>query len=280
MSRPGGPYRDEPGRQQYQPQQYPPQQYQDQRHPDQRYQQQQPQYPQQGYRPQSGQRPAPQRPAAPPPPPERDGRSFPLPGLGLLLSLIGLVVQILSFTVLPWVYSSASKDSAALPAIWDAAKNFDAQGFSGAYVVLFSYPLAVLGILLSLVAVIESVAMKVVWAALTIIGIGVLVLKFGLGPIGEKITGGELDFSRQEITIAVIALAALAVVIFMLKMAMSMFRRVAGLVLLVIGGVHIAAVSDLSDGFGFADLQVGAYGPAVGYVLAAAAAFVGPRKLA
>jgi hypothetical protein len=279
MSRPGGPYRDEPGRQQYQPQQYPSQQqYPDQRHPDQRYPQQQ--QPQQDYRPPAGQRPAPQRPAEPPPGPEREGGSFPLPGLGLLLSLIGLVVQILSFTVLPWVYSSASKDSSALPAIWDVAKNFDARGFSGAYVVMFSYPLAVLGILLSLVAVIESVAMKVVWAGLTLVGIGALVLRFGFGPFGELVSGGSAQFSQQDITIAIVAVAALVVVIFMLKMAMSMFRRVAGLVLLVIAGVHVAAVSDLTDGFGYADLQVGAYGPAVGYVLAAAAAFVGPRKLA
>jgi hypothetical protein len=209
------------------------------------------------------------------------GGGFRLPGLGLLLSLLGLVVQLVSFTVLPWVYSSASKDSQALPAIWDLAKDFDARGFSGAYVLVFSYPLAVLGILLSLVAVIESVAMKVVWAALTLVGIGVLVLRFGLGPVGEKVVGGkELDFSRQEITIAVIGLAALVVVIFMLKMAMSTFRRLAGLVLLVVAGVHVAAVSDLTDGFGYADVQLGAYGPAVGYVLAAAAAFIGPRRLA
>jgi hypothetical protein len=64
----------------------------------------------------------------------------------------------------------------------------------------------------------------------------------------------------------------------MLKMAMSTFRRLAGLVLLVIAGVHVAAVSDLTDGFGFEDVRIGAYGPALGYVLAAAAAFVGPRR--
>jgi hypothetical protein len=188
---------------------------------------------------------------------------------------------VVSFTVLPWVYSSASKDSEALPAIWDLAKNFDARGFSGAYVLMFSYPLAVLGILLSLVAVLESVAMKVVWAVLTLIGIAVLALRFGLGPIGEMIVGGKpLEFSRQEITLAVVALAALVVVIFMLKMAMSTFRRLAGLVLLVIAGVHVAAVSDLTDGFGYADVQLGAYGPAVGYALAAVAAFIGPRRVA
>lgn len=299
MSRPGGPYRDEPERQ------YPPQRYPDQRYP------QQQGYPDGGYdrgynqggydqgyagggydqgydqgydrqQPVAPRRPAPERQRPEPPPRyDDDGGGFHLPGLGLVLSLLGLVVQILSFTVLPWVYSSANKDSQALPAIWDLAKNFDARGFSGAYVLMFSYPLAVLGILLSLVAVIESVAMKVIWAVLTLIGVAVLVLKFGFGPIGEKIVGGKsLDFSRQEITLAVIGLAVLVVVIFMLKMAMSMFRRIAGLVLLVIAGVHIAAVSDLSDGFGFADIQIGAYGPAVGYVLAAAAAFIGPRRLA
>ncbi len=292
MSRPGGPYRDEPGRQ------YPPQ-----RHPDQRYPRQQG-YPDAGYdqsydqsygggynqgydqgydrRPVAPRRPAEER-QRPEPPPRYDddsGGGFRLPGLGLLLSLLGLVVQLVSFTVLPWVYSSANKDSEALPAIWDLAMNFDARGFAGAYVLMFSYPLAVLGILLSLVAVIESVAMKVVWAVLTLIGIAVLALRFGFGPIGETITGDQpLEFSRQEITLAIVALAALVVVIFMLKMAMSTFRRIAGLVLLVIAGVHVAAVSDLTDGFGYADVQVGAYGPALGYALAAVAAFIGPRRL-
>lgn len=286
MSRPGGPYRDD----QYprQPQGYPQGDYQRGYPPQRGYDQGHGGYPDQDYQRGYGERPAaPPAPPAPPrrPAPERpappreydEGGGFRLPGLGLLLSLLGLVVQVVSFTVLPWVYSSANKDSQALPAIWDLATNFDARGFAGAYVVLFSYPLAALGILLSLVAVIESVAMKVIWAALTIIGIGVLALRFG--PFGDLFTGGSVAFTRKEITFAVIALAALVVVIFMLKMAMSTFRRLAGLVLLVIAGVHVSAVSDLTNGFGFEDVRIGAYGPALGYVLAAAAAFVGPRRL-
>jgi hypothetical protein len=309
MSRPGGPYPDEqyPRGYQRQPQGYPQDGYQRGYPPqpgyDQGYDQGYPgdgrPYPDQrghgggqgggyggGYgEPQRGYndapvarqapRPAPERSA---PPPEPEGGGFRLPGLGLLLSLVGLVVQIVCFTVLPWVNAPGNEDAQALPAIWDLATNFDAHGFAGAYVVLFSYPLAVLGILLSLVAVLESVAMKVIWAVLAIIGIAVLGLRFG--PIGDLFTGGSVEFSRKEITFAAIALGALVVVIFMLKMAMSTFRRLAGLVLLVIAGVHVYAVSDLTDGFGFEDVQLGAYGPALGYVLASAAAFIGPRRVA
>lgn len=296
MSRPGGPYPDEqyPRGYQRQPQGYPQDDYQRGHPPPPGYDQGYDQpyggsyergggYPDQGQRGygdapvarQAPQRPAPER-SAPPPEPEDGG--FRLPGLGLLLSLIGLVVQIVCFTVLPWVNAPGNKDSQALPAIWDLATNFDAHGFAGAYVVLFSYPLAVLGILLSLVAVLESVAMKVIWAVLAIIGIAVLGLRFG--PLGDLFSGGSVEFSRKEVTFAVIALGALVVVIFMLKMAMSTFRRLAGLVLLVIAGVHVYAVSDLTDGFGFEDVQLGAYGPALGYVLASAAAFIGPRRIA
>ncbi len=314
MSRPGGPYPDEqyPRGYQRQPQGYPQDDYQrgyppqpgydqgrgqgyDQGYPGGGY----PNQDQRGYgdgygdgygggyaEPQRGysdapvarqapRRPAPERSA---PPPEPEGGGFRLPGLGLLLSLVGLVVQVVCFTVLPWVNAPGNKDSQALPAIWDLATNFEAHGFAGAYVVLFSYPLAVLGILLSLVAVLESVAMKVIWAVLAIIGIAVLGLRFG--PLGDLFSGGSVEFSRKEVTFAVIALAALVVVIFMLKMAMSTFRRLAGLVLLVIAGVHVYAVSDLTDGFGFEDVQLGAYGPALGYVLASAAAFIGPRRVA
>lgn len=68
-------------------------------------------------------------------------------------------------------------------------------------------------------------------------------------------------------------------VIFVLKMAVTTFRRVAGLILLSIGGVHVAAVSDLGAS-GLDQLSIGAIGPALGYLLTAVAAFVGPHRLA
>jgi hypothetical protein len=290
MSRPGGPYRDE---------RYPPQQRQ---YPQDGYQQGYPQqgYPDQGYTPDRGQgygqgygadqgygygqqqeyRPqhsVPERPR-PTPEPEYQGGGFRLPGLGLLFSLLGLIVQVASLFFLPWL--TAGGDSAALPEIWDAVRDIGTGGFTGAYVLLFSYPLAVLGILLSLVAVLQSVAMKVIWAILTIIGLAVLVLRYGLGPFGEMVSSDKpLEFSSKEITLAIVALAALALVIFMLKMAMSTFRIVGGIVLLVCAGVHVAAMNDMTGG-GFEGLGIGAYGPAAGYVLAALAAFIGPRKIA
>jgi hypothetical protein len=302
MSRPGGPYRDDRYPQQHQghPQDGYPQGYPQRGYPDQGYGQppgyrQDPGYGQgygadQGYHqggyepgPDSGygqrqesyrpQRPAAERPSAPPPEPEREGGGFRLPGFGLLLTLLALVVQVLSLTVLPWV--TAAGGSEALPAIWDVAKDISAGGFSGAYVVMFSYPLAVLGILLALVSVLESVVMKVIWAALALIGVGALALRFGWGPV----SGGSFDFSRQEITLGIIALSVLVVVIFMLKMAMSTFRIVGGLILLAVAGVHVAALNDMTGDAGFSILGIGAYGPAAGYVLSAAAAFIGPRRL-
>jgi hypothetical protein len=306
MSRPGGPYRDE---------RYPPQQRQ---YPQDGYQQGYPQqgYPDQGYGPDHSQgydqgygqnygqghdrgysadqgydragqgydrgygadqgydqQPyRPQRPAAERPhEPEREGGGFRLPGLGLLLSLLGLVVQVLCLVVLPWV--SAPGGSAALPEIWDLLKDASAGGFGGSYVLLFSYPLAALGVLLSLVSVLESVVMKVIWAILALIGVAALALRFGW----DSISAGSFDFSQQEITFGIIALAVLVVVIFMLKMAMSTFRIVGGLVLLVVAGVHVMALRDMSSNA--TDLELAAYGPALGYVLAAAAAFIGPRRL-
>ena len=287
MSRPGGPYRDD---------RYPPQQRQ---YPQDGYQQGYPQqqgYPDQGYPPDRGQgygadqgygygqqqeyRPQHSVPERPRPTPEQEyqGGGFRLPGLGLLFSLLGLIVQVASLFFLPWL--TAGGDSAALPEIWNAVRDIGTGGFTGAYVLLFSYPLAVLGIMLSLVAVLQSVAMKVIWAILTIIGLGVLVLRYGLGPFGEMVSSDKpLEFSSKEITLAIIALAALAIVIFMLKMAMSTFRIVGGIILLVCAGVHVAAMNDMTGG-GLEGLGIGAYGPAVGYVLAALAAFIGPRKIA
>ncbi|HEY0449827.1 hypothetical protein [Actinophytocola sp.] len=298
---PSGPYQGEPGRQDpYGRQQYPPQQYPPRHQPRQPYEpyeesyqepyQQDPyqdSYQDQGYRqqPQYGQpgQPPPRPPGArrPEPPPEYpdDGFKLRLPGLGLILSLLGIVVQLLCMLVLPWVSASAAGgQSISLPQLWDLASTAGAQGFGGWYVVLFSYPLAALGIVLALVSVLESVAGKVIFAGLAIIGIGWLLLRYGVGPaaglFGEQ---AGLDFSRQEITTIVIAVAALVLVVFMLRTGLAMFRRIAGLVLLVIAGVHIYAVQDLASA---ADgLSLGAYGPALGYVLSGVAALVGPRRL-
>jgi hypothetical protein len=168
-----------------------------------------------------------------------------------------------------------------MPDLWDTANQFGTHGFGAWYVVLFSYPLAALGILLALAAVLDSVALKVIWAGLALLGLGILVLRYGFGPIAElAVTDVDtLDFTTQEITTALIAVAAAIVVIFALKTAVSMFRRVAGLILLALAGVHIAAVVDLVRGSGVDNLGVGAYGPALGYLLIAVAAFIGPRKL-
>jgi hypothetical protein len=123
--------------------------------------------------------------------------------------------------------------------------------------------------------------MKVIWAILTIIGLGVLVLRYGLGPFGEMVSSDKpLEFSHKEIVLAIVALSVLLVVIFMLKMAMSTFRIVGGLILLACAGVHVAALNDMTGGDGLGGYDIGAYGPAAGYVLAALAAFIGPRKIA
>lgn len=211
-----------------------------------------------------------------------DGPTLRIPGAGLLLTLAGLVVQVLSLVVLPWVHvAGVGASSASMPEIWRAFTENGAQGFGGWYVALFSYPLAALGIVLALATVLQSVAAKAIWAGLTLIGLGVLVLKNGLGPFASVAFGdGEtLEFTTPQIIIAIVGLAAVVIVIFMLRMAVSMFRRVAGLILLSLAGVHTAAVVDLVKTTGYAELSVGAFGPALGYVLVAVAAFVGPRKL-
>jgi hypothetical protein len=247
-----GPYRGEPGRPYQQPYGAPPPQ---QRPPQQRY--------------------------APPPPRERytpppaPSRSFRLPGLGLLLTGLGLVIQVLSLTVLPWILVGGQDPlSVSIPDLYDVASQVGTHGFGQWYVILFSAPAAALGILLALASVLNSVALKVIWACLALAGLGFLVLRYGFWPVLDG-----FDFTTQEITTAVIALVALVVVIFALKMALSMFRRVAGLILLALAAVHVAAVVDLVKGGSIADLGIGAWGPAVGYVLTAVAAFIGPRKL-
>lgn len=240
----------------------------------------QPQYAAQpGYQPRSSQQPAAPQ-AAPqrlPPAPGGGGRPR-IPGLGLLLTLAGLVVQALSLFVLPWLNYGAS--GSAMSDVWSLAAGEGANGFGEWYVLLFTYPLVGLGILLAFAAVLESVALKVIWGALTVVGLGVLVLRYGFGPFADvaETPPGDLGFTTQQITIGIIALVVLILVIFALKMAVTMFRRVAMLILLVLAGVHIAAVFDLAKTSGEAELSIGAFGPAAGYVLCALAA-IAPRRL-
>ena len=227
-------------------------------------------------------RPA-ERPLAPrQPPPAGSGRGLRIPGLGLLLMLAGVVLQVLCLTVLPWVRFGGNGVSAdALPEIWRLATDPGAQGFGGWYLLLLSYPLAVLSIVLALASVLESVASKVLWGGLALVGLGVLAVKYGFGPFADLVSSdsGGPRFSTLEMVVATVALVALVVVIFVLRMAVSTFRRIAGLILLGLAGVHITAMWDLVRQSGVDQLGLGAYGSALGYVLVAIAAFVGPRRL-
>jgi hypothetical protein len=211
--------------------------------------------------------------------PDEGGRGFRLPGFGLILSLLGIVVQILCMLVLPWVSASATGGEAVtLPKLWELATEANAAGFGGWYLFLFSFPLAVLGIVLAVVSVLEWVAGKVIFAVLAILGIGWLLVRYGVGPaaglFGEE---GGFDFTRQEITVIGIAVGALALVLVMLKTGLAMFRRIAGIILLAFAAVHMFALRDMFGGF--EGLSYAAYGPALGYALSGIAALIGPRRL-
>ncbi|SEQ98449.1 hypothetical protein [Actinokineospora terrae] len=192
-----------------------------------------------------------------------------------MLAIVGSLVQLLSLTLLPWIAHGG--DPKSLVSLVGDLSDGQPHGFGDWYVVLFSYPLVVLGVLLSFSAVLESVAMKVVWAGLVLLGVGFLLLRFGVGPM-TGLFGVEQDFSTRDVVVAVAAVGVAVVVIFVVKTAVSMFRRVAGLILLALSGVHVAAVADLADGLD--NLSVGAFGPVVGYVLIGAAALVGPKRFA
>jgi hypothetical protein len=237
--------------------------------PQQRYQQAPPQGYQQYQQPQ---RYRPPTTYAPPRPPEpvRGGRR--IPGVGLILTAAGLVIQVLSLFVLPWVATAGSSPS--MTDLRSAVIDIGTHGFGQWYLVLFTYPLAALSIVLALAAVLDSVALKVVWACLALAGVAVLVVRDGVVPVV-----GSASFTNQKVTTLVIALVIAAVVIFVLKSALSMFRRVAGLILIALAGVHIAALVDLVKGEGLDSLSFGAYGPALAYVLTAVATFITPRRV-
>jgi hypothetical protein len=206
------------------------------------------------------------------------GFRFRLPGLGLILSIVGIAVQLLCMLVLPWVSASAAGGkSLSLPQLWDLATAANAQGFGGWYLLVFSFPLAALGIVLALVSVLESVAGKILFVGLAVLGLGWLLVRYGVGPAAGLFGEEKGGFSRQELTTIGIAVGGIVVVLFMLKTGLAMFRRIAGLILLVFAGIHLYAVQDLFPTG--ADPDLGAYGPALGYALSGIAALVGPRRL-
>lgn len=241
--------------------------YPDQGHrPDQGYQQG---YPAQGYpeqQPHRGQpqqyRPAPSRP-----------RGRRVLSVGLVLAALGALVLLVSATLLPWVDGELS-----LPGLLDRVTDLPSMSFGDWYVAVAGYPLVFLGILLSFAAVLESVAMKVIWVGLTVLGLGYVAFRYGIGPL-TGLVGDSGGFSLAETAVAAGALAAIVVVLFVLKSAVGMFRRIAGLILLGLSAVHITAIVDLVGDNGFGELSAGAYGPALGYLLAGAAAFVSPARL-
>ncbi|MFC5289059.1 hypothetical protein ACFPM7_18575 [Actinokineospora guangxiensis] len=194
-------------------------------------------------------------------------------GAGLVLAVLGALVLLVSATLLPWVDGELS-----LATLWDRVRDIPSMGFGDWYVAIAGYPLVALGILLSFAAVLESAVMKVIWVALTVLGLGYIAFQYGIGPL-TGLVGDSGGFSLAETAIAAGALTAAVVVLFLLKSAVGMFRRIAGLILLGLSGVHISAIVDLVGANGFGELSVGAYGPALGYLLAGAAAFVSPARL-
>ena len=237
--------------------------------------------PQRGYQgPQGYQRPPTYAPPRPPEP-ARTGRRMPIPGLGLILTLVSLVIQVLCLFVLPWVTAGNQNPlSLNMFDLRDAYVDFGTHGFGAWYLVLFSYPLAALGLVLALAAVLDSVALKVVWACLAFAGVAALLVSYGFWPLAESVaTDHGAPFTGQKVSTLIIALVVAAVVIFVLKSALSMFRRVAGLILILLAGVHIAALVDLTKGQGLDELSPAAYGPALAYVLTAVAAFIAPRRV-
>lgn len=203
-------------------------------------------------------------------------------GPGLVLVVLGTLVHVLSVTVLPWVSRSigSASDGQSLSGIWSNLIDGQAHGFGDWYVLLFSYPLVALGILLAFAAVLESVAMKVVWAGLMLLGLSYLLLRYGLGPLtGLFGNSPPMQFTTTDIALAAVALAAAVIVAFALKMAVSTFRRLAGLILFGLAVVHTAAITNLDQTADLSNLSIGAFGPSVGYLLIGVAALVGPRRL-
>jgi len=203
-------------------------------------------------------------------------------GLGLVLAVLGTLVHVLSVTVLPWMSQGIGSvgDGQSLSGIWRNLVDGQAHGFGDWYVLLFSYPLVALGILLSFAAVLESVAMKVVWAGLMLLGLGYLLLRYGLGPLTGLFGNSQpMRFTTIDIAMAAVAVAAAVIVALALKMAVSTFRRLAGLILFGLAVVHTTAITNLDQTAALSDLNIGAFGPSVGYLLIGIAALVGPRRL-
>lgn len=102
-------------------------------------------------------------------------------------------------------------------------------------------------------------------------------LRFGLDPF-TGLFGVEGKVTIGQLVIAAVVLVLAVSVAFALKTAISMCRRVAGIILLALCSVHVSAVLDLAHGVDLSDLSSGAFGPTLGYLLIGVAARVGPRR--
>ncbi|MFO7192970.1 hypothetical protein [Thermocrispum sp.] len=204
------------------------------------------------------------------------GPGLRLPGLGLILAVAGVAVHAISLFLLPWV-TTGDGDLTALQA-WEAIDLGEPSGFGEWYLFLLTYPLAALSVVLTLAALFESVAMKVVWAGLTLLGLAYLAVWHGARPLFGLVDGDSAEPSQVDLIIGGVAVVAIVVVAFMLKVAVSMFRRVAVLVLLVAGAVHVYAVTDLTGTSDFLSLDLGAFAPVLGYGLCASSVLL-PKRL-
>jgi hypothetical protein len=219
-------------------------------------------------------------PAWPTPPPPILGTALPWTGrvrpkasASVMLPIFGALLVILCLLVLPWVH--AGDKWILLPQITSDIRG--GTGIGAWYVSGWCYPLAFFAILYAFAANLDSPAFRwlhfvfIVPVALFVVAATVNVaVKHGSSGT-SSISDGKVAF-----TVAVVVLAAVFLALAFAKR--IAVRVIGGLMMLGYLLIHTAAVADLISKK--ADLLPFAFAAAVGYLLCAVGAFIGPRYVA
>lgn len=209
--------------------------------------------------------PLPAGPPSPPPRPRPQARG------SLALPLIGLVVVLACFLVVPWAH--AGDNYVTVPDIWDKSGNLPGY-LAGVWFVVF-----LLAAPISLAGTLDSLAFRVIAAvlfgcgALLLLVIGVIFLVgavFMSGPDEGRGKAYAIIVSYLLIGLVGVGLAVCYGLLHGLAL-----RIVSGLLLLAAAVGHFAAVDDMTNGHA----DAGAYLACLGYLLCAAGAFIGPAYL-
>jgi hypothetical protein len=201
------------------------------------------------------------------------GRLRPKASGSVALTIVGVVLIAACLLVLPW--AEFNSEYFLLPELTDNANDANGSSFGSSYVAGWCYPMAFFASLYAFGASLDSKAWR--WVHF---GFGAVIVLLLLAGMGTYLLGSTGTRNQNSAAVTIIVFVVITVIYVAAHLGLALLRGVGvrvvgGLLMLLYGTLHTAALIDLIDDG--ADLLPFAFVATIGYLLCAVGAFIGPK---